>query len=316
MTGQILKLVMLGLLMFLSCLLTKGAPATVCGDSCLSSYIEPPARLKILSWNIGMLPILGIFKEKDDRAQAIGKALLKCDYDIIVFQEAFTFRSRIILGQALQECYPYAYGPVNGSKLSTRFNSGIWIISKVPLVVVKEIEFTTTAGFDAFARKGAVLLQGQFGGTTFQLIATHLQDDNYPQAIREIQLKEIYQKLIVPFSSANTPQIICGDFNTDEKTVGNYQRMLLGLNAEDGEITGSLKITFDDESNDAYKSIHPDPRRIDYILTRNSHLIQAISRRVAVIKSSWGNNKEYLSDHNGIEADIIFAKMDYLSKVD
>lgn len=37
-------------------------------------------RLKILSWNIGMLPVLDIFKDKDDRAEAIANALISCDY--------------------------------------------------------------------------------------------------------------------------------------------------------------------------------------------------------------------------------------------
>ena len=176
-------------------------------------------RLKILSWNIGMLPVLDIFKDKDDRAEAIANALISCDYDIIVFQEAFTAHSRGVLNQALHDQYPFAYGPVNGSPFSLKFNSGIWILSKVALEKKKEIEFTASAGFDSFARKGAVLFEGQFQNSSFQLIATHLQDDDYPQAIREQQLAEIFEQLIFPFSDMNTPQIICGDFNTDEKTM-------------------------------------------------------------------------------------------------
>ena len=76
-----------------------------------------------------------------------------------------------------------------------------------------------------------------------------------------------------------------------------------------------MKITFDDESNDVFKSTHPHPRRLDYVLTRNSHLIQWINQKVAVLKSKWGKNKEYLSDHNGLEAFIEFKSADYLTKV-
>jgi endonuclease/exonuclease/phosphatase family metal-dependent hydrolase len=259
-----------------------------------------------------MLPVLCLFKESDERAEAIASVLHNSAYDIIVFQEAFTCQARKILSHTLHENYPYAYGPANGSKFSTRFNSGIWILSKIPLLIKKEIEFTNTAGFDSFARKGAILLEGQFQSTTFQLIATHLQDDNYPKVIRDLQLKEIYENLIVPYSDLNTPQIICGDFNTDEKIADNYKGMLLSLNAEDGELSGKIKITFDDESNDAFKSNHPDPRQIDYVLTRNTRLILLISRRVAVLKSRWGRSKEYLSDHHGIEADILFRQIDLL----
>jgi endonuclease/exonuclease/phosphatase family metal-dependent hydrolase len=91
--------------------------------------------------------------------------------------------------------------------------------------------------------------------------------------------------------------------------------MLTILNAEDGIISGKVKITFDDESNDTFKSNHPNPRLIDFILTRNSNLIQWISRRVAVLKLQWGNGHEYLSDHHGLEAVIVFRKGEFLSKV-
>ena len=272
-------------------------------------------QLKILSWNIGMLPVLDLFKEKDDRAEAIANALISCDYDIIVFQEAFTAHSRAVLNHALHDQYPFAYGPVNGTFFSLKFSSGIWILSKVALEKKKEIEFTASAGFDSFARKGAVLFEGQFQNSSFQLIATHLQDDDYPQAIRNQQLEEIFEKLIFPFSDMKTPQIICGDFNIDEKRVENYEGMLTILNSENGAISGKTKITFDDESNDAFKPAHANPRMIDYILTRNSNVIQWISRRVAVLKFRWGKGAEYLSDHNGIEAAIVFRKGDYLSKV-
>ena len=115
--------------------------------------------LKILSWNIGMLPVLDLFKEKDDRAEAIANALSLCDYDIIVFQEAFTAHARAVINHTLHDQYPYAYGPANGSKFSLKFNSGIWILSKVPLQKKKEIEFTTSAGIDYILTRNANVIQ-------------------------------------------------------------------------------------------------------------------------------------------------------------
>ena len=270
--------------------------------------------LRILSWNIGMLPVIDLFSDKDDRAEAIASVLKSSDYDIIVFQEAFSSAGRSILRHILHEKYPYTYGPVNRSFLSLKCNSGIWIISRMPLSVKKEIEFTSSAGFDGFARKGAILLEGRFMSIPFQLLATHLQDDSYPQYIREQQLNEMYDKLILPFSDPGIPQIICGDFNTNNKVSEYYNGMLDRLNAEDGEISGKVKITFDDESNDAYRSAHPDPRQIDYILVRNSYFINRIIRKISVLKSSWGKGKEYLSDHNGVEASIELRKLDYYSR--
>ena len=81
--------------------------------------------------------------------------------------------------------------------------------------------------------------------------------------------------------------------------------------------SGSMQITFDDPSNDVFHSEKPKPRVIDYILTRNSDKIGYVDRRVALLTSKWGMNKEYLSDHNGIEATIEFknTQIPYLSNV-
>ena len=278
------------------------------------SLSEKTSKLKILSWNIGMLPVMDLFNEDDDRPQAISNALRNCDYDIIVFEEAFRPGARSVIKKQLQNQYPYVYGPVNKSLISLRISSGLWILSKIPLEVMKSIEFSVSDGFDSFARKGAVLLEGEYQGSLFQLVATHLEDDEYPQDIREKQLKEIFEKLLTPFAEPDVPQIICGDFNTDEKIEKSYLGMLNILNAQDGIISGKMKFTFDDLDNDAFQSSRPDPRRIDYILTRNSQSLLRISRKVAILKSKWGGNKEYLSDHNGLEAAIEFKKTDYLTK--
>ena len=307
--------IILHFLLVFASLMAKGNHFSATDLTGIDSISITRHHLTILSWNIGMLPVVDIFKEKDERAQAIGNALSGKDYDIIVFQEAFTSYARNVIGQTLHDQYPYTYGPVNRGLFSLKVNSGIWILSKFPLKIRKEIEFTVAAGMDEFAKKGAVLLEGVFYGTPFQLIATHLQDDDYPQTIREQQLSEIYEKLIIPFSGTDMPQIICGDFNTDEKAVENYRGMLTILDADDREISGALKVTFDDISNDVFKSLHPDPRRIDYVLTRNSNCIQRMNERVAVLKSRWGENREYLSDHNGLEAVIEFKQVDYLTKV-
>ena len=315
MSNQTIRILLINCLLTFTGLLGYGNQMNIYDSLTMDTITCNSTLLKILSWNIGMLPVLDLFKEKDERAEAIANALSLCDYDIIVFQEAFTAHARDVINHTLHDRYPYAYGPANGSKFSLKFNSGIWILSKVPLQKKKEIEFTASAGFDSFARKGAVLFEGEFQNNSFQLIATHLQDDDYPQAIRNQQLEEIFEKLIFPFSDMRTPQIICGDFNIDEKKVENHQGMLTILNAEDGAISGKTKITFNDETNDAFISTHANPRMIDYILTRNSNVIKWISRRVAVLKYRWGRGTEYLSDHHGIEAAIVFRKGDYLSKV-
>jgi endonuclease/exonuclease/phosphatase family metal-dependent hydrolase len=277
------------------------------------SFTHDGAKLKILSWNIGLLPYIDFFSEGLNRAAYIAHELSSTEYDVVVFQEVFSARARKILKKSLQEKYPFIYGPFNRSGMTVKFSSGLFILSKIPLRVIREIEFSEASGFDCFARKGAVLLEGKIHQTKFHLIATHLQDDVYPQSIREKQLAEIHSALILPHSDPDIPQLICGDFNTNARQTENYQGMLTLLDAQDGSLSGPMQVTFDDESNDISNASNRNPRLIDYILARNTRLISHISRRVTVVKAKWAKNRHYLSDHHGVEALVVFRELQYLT---
>jgi len=94
---------------------------------------SPPEKIKILSWNIYMLPSIVMVKGKADRAQAIGEVLRNSDYDVIVFQEAFQRRARKKILQQLKESFPYQTGPANQKLVSLKTNSGIWIFNNHPI---------------------------------------------------------------------------------------------------------------------------------------------------------------------------------------
>lgn len=276
-----------------------------------SSSSYPPTdlkELKVLSWNIFMLPHL-VFKNSNRlRAAAIAKELNQSDYSIIVFQEAFDRKSRNIIREVLHENFPFFYGPVNNSSwYSTQTSSGLWIASKIPLNEIQSIRFDIASGFDRFANKGAILMEGEWHKQVFQLVATHIQSDDYGWEIREQQIRDIHNKLLKPYSKDGIPQIICGDFNTDHAETNHYTMMLSVMDAEDGNLSGVEKYSFSSEDNDITKGLNEKPRLIDYILLRNSSAVRSISRQIAVIKNIWGINHHSLSDHNAIEASIAFS---------
>jgi len=264
-------------------------------------HAQSSTHLKVLSWNIGALPYIEELRNKTDRLNSISSALVtQKTYDIIIFEESFTNKSRQIIENKLHDMYPYSYGPISST---LKFNSGLWILSKIPLKMKKEIVFKNSKGFDFLARKGAALFTGEIDNIQFQLIITHLEDDNYPQDIRNKQLTQIYKQLLVVYSDSKVPQIICGDFNTDQKNKKDYSDLINKLDVQNDTIHG--KFTFDDEDNDIYKS-NNNPRVIDYILIRNSQFIKNIKRDVIIFKNKWKKGY-YLSDHNAIEADIDFC---------
>lgn len=263
-------------------------------------------KLKILTWNIYMLPHCSWLKGNCNRAAEIAEKLKSSDYDIIVFEEAFDFRARRILQKQLMGSFPFMYGPANLSFFSLKTSSGIWVVSKIPLKKIREIEYHNRYGIDAMARKGAVMFQGEWKGNDFQLIGTHLQADS-PDQVRREQCGEIYRTLLKKYSRHNVPQFVCGDFNIEMQDSTNYQFMLKTLDAENGNMDGDIHTSFDEIDNTLAQKPHGKKWLIDYILVRNSQLIQNIHRKVSIFHGQHQNKATDLSDHYAIEATIDFG---------
>ena len=262
-------------------------------------------HLKILSWNIYMLPNPANPKNKLTKAQIIGDYLANCEYDILVLQEAFDYRARNIITDCLKENYPYRIGPGNARNFSFKTNSGIWILSKIPISLVHEIDFTNCQGIDCFSRKGAVMVEGNFNEQAFQLVGTHLESGG-PDKIRVKQFQEIKNLLLEPNKKSMVPQIICGDFNTEMEDEVNYPILKEILNVENFEVCGEVKYSSDGKANDL-KSYSKDQCIIDYIFLRpNGHIIRSIKTYISAITKSWKKGHRDLSDHYAISAEIVF----------
>ena len=265
-------------------------------------------ELNILTWNIYMLPYCSVINGNHQRAKIIAAKIKNLAYDIIVFQEAFDHRSRKIIRKQLSQVFPFQYGPVNESGFSFRTNSGIWVISKIPLREKEEIEFSHRYGIDAMARKGAILLEGNWEGNLFQLLGTHLQADS-PDSIRREQCNEIAERLLQKYKIDQVPQIICGDFNIETKDTINYRHMLTTLNARNGKLEGKIQSTYDEVENLLAKKEGGKKSIIDYILVSNAEIIKNIQRKVSVFKEVMEDKTIDLSDHYGIEASINFQSV-------
>ena len=271
-----------------------------------SDTTEGP-KLKVLSWNIYMLPPIVARPGKKERAYAIVEQLKKGEYDVIVFQEAFLHKAREIISTGLDSIYKYTYGPANSSKPNIKTSSGVWVISKTPLRELGQIEFSTKVGIDKWARKGALMLEGEFNGNPFQVLGTHLQSENH-QDVREKQMDQIYIELISKYKNDGVPQIICGDMNTENDMKEHYCHMLNCLDAEDGAMTTSttnIEVeTYDGENNELAQFYGAKKKNtLDYILLRaNGKKIHSVQRYVSVMKKG----KKHLSDHYGVVCEVKF----------
>lgn len=261
------------------------------------------SNLKVLSWNIYMLPAVAVRPGKRDRAYAIVDELQKSDFDVIVFQEAFLPAARRIIYQGLKEKYAYNYGPANSEGISFKANSGIWVLSNTPLEVLGTIQFNDCSGIDCWARKGAMLLQGEANGKKFQILGTHLQSENASE-IREKQMDQMFVELLLKHREQNVPQIVCGDLNTESDIKEHYCAMLDCLDAEDGDMESVEKCTYDGVNNEIAQSYGAKSKfTLDYILLRaNGAKMKTVKRFVSIMKKG----KKHLSDHYGVICEVKF----------
>lgn len=248
-----------------------------------------------------MLPRFAKITGKRQRAALIAAKMKAAQFDILVFQEAFLGDARRIIYKALEDHFPYEYGPAN-RKFSIKTNSGIWVLSRIPLLPLAEIDYSDCVGFDdCFARKGAMLLQGEWNRRKFQLLGTHLQAGG-PDSIRHRQYVEIRQ-LLDRFQSPEILQIIAGDFNTGDTDTAQYRDMLATLDAVDGPLSIQVQKTDQGYPNDLHSNGLRSFRIIDYIFLRPCRSQPQIERDYLQYQSPWGRHQD-LSDHFGVAARI------------
>lgn len=236
------------------------------------------------------------------RAKAIGEVLKNSDADVIVFQEAFHPGARKIIRTLLEEQFPYEAGPANKSAWSLKASSGIWILSRHPIIAQQTIAYQMRTGVDALARKGALLVELSVNDHVVQVIGTHLQNSG-PAWIRQLQCAELYHRLLKPSLKSGVPQVVCGDFNIRQSSE-EYAQMLETLHSQDGSLSGAARFTFHRGENDLHSEPGNSADLIDYILlaNHNGHLVQ--ERQIKMLRKKWCASHVDLSDHYALQAEI------------
>lgn len=268
---------------------------------------DTAVRLRILTWNIQMLPRWAIKKGQKMRAEQIISNLLKQDVDVIVFEEVFDVGIRSLLRVALFPKFPFQVGVYN-KKWSWRQNNGVLVISSVPMRELKHIFYKESHGTDGLANKGAVLVEGNKKGKKFQLVATHLQSmqDAPAQLVRDSQYMQIKRELLAPFAKPNVPQLVIGDLNTPKHLTVDYERMLNSLGMKDTPITDERPFTWDKTNSWNTDYANEPNSQLDYILIDAQRTLSKLSNLMIYRPFIMQKTKRIdLADHYGIFGEIL-----------
>ena len=245
--------------------------------------------LTILSWNIKMLTApYGWLHNRVERAENIVHTLNTAEnYDVILFQEVFSGRIRKLMYKGLQSIYPYQLIPKDQSCIG-KSNSGLWVVSKSPIMLIDEIVFSNQKNWDALSSKGAKLYSVVQDGQEFHIINTHMQADynKKNKNIRTQQYTEIHEKLILPNKNNEIPLILCGDLNIYKPV--QLMDMLEKLKLKNGPLVGSLQFSTTGENAEL----------LDYILVKSDNFqFNSIERKIVNMSKIQQINPESLSDH-------------------
>ncbi|MBX7224450.1 MAG: endonuclease/exonuclease/phosphatase family protein [Chitinophagales bacterium] len=272
---------------------------------------KPFPTIKILSWNIYMLPPLIKFTDKKERAKYIGHLLKNSDYDVLVLQETFHPAARRIIIDSLKAAFPYIVEPPTTNKITLKTSSGITILCKHKMRLLGTITYNDKEGFDnKMARKGATMVEIEQDGFKYQLVGTHLNAGG-PGYVRIAQIQQMQTALIAKFANPETLLFIAGDFNIDRYAEPeDYTKTMeiLGLTTSHYSIDPnnlSLSATFE-----GIPLTYPG-ERIDFIFVKNNTAYSAMFHETPKISlNGWQNNHTELSDHNPVSC-TFFWKSPY-----
>jgi endonuclease/exonuclease/phosphatase family metal-dependent hydrolase len=189
---------------------------------CFSSQVQPrEIPLRVMSYNIfGMV----LVKNDHRRYRKIGEILKKQRAEgkaphILLIQEAFHERTKELWETA---GYPYRVLGPQGSMF--RMWSGLVVLSEYPIEHEGQIVYTTCAGIDCKAQKGAVRVKVKVPGypKPVRVINTHLQASYYDalhnpldatDTAREAQIHELND--FINETPKDSPLLVGGDFNVE-----------------------------------------------------------------------------------------------------
>lgn len=263
--------------------------------------------IKLLTWNVFMLPKPINFSKQKERTPLIGKALLNSNYDIILLQEAFIGRFRKDVGRLLKDKYPYQDHLTRSRRLFHFINSGLFILSRHPFEVLGWHYFNDCAHSDCLSSKGVLLVEVTTpSGKKVQIAMSHMQawDGKRALEVRRNQIDEI-KTLLDTYARPNVPQLLAGDLNIDGKTVTEYPLALSTLQMTSTSLEGPLNAT-NGFKVECYKTPGEasDGQWLDHFWlrtqgTESEVLYKKVRPFTAIMK---GNKECSLSDHYGVEA--------------
>lgn len=263
------------------------------------SECSVPKQLKILTLNVRNFPCCGC--GTNGNLSRILEICRSGDYDVLCFQEVWSWYARYLLGRERQHytdsfITPWKFG----------FNSGLAILTRHPIVESDLVTYSSYAGDENLVRKGAQWVRIRVDDEYTDIYNTHLQaggtsksvlrwvdrlrrEEHSAEDIKFLQINALINFIQKTHYTRQASGYLCGDFNlTPEYHIDAYIR---GASSTHGQPIHCTDI-FSPSMSALQGSSRDRKKRIDYIFALQEQTPQPI----AVITDKFGN----LTDHAAV----------------
>ncbi len=263
-------------------------------------------EVKLLTWNTFLIPPPWNITKQKMRTQIMLKQLPKLEHEVIFFQEAFYDGPRKKIIHAMKKTHPFTAVPTKGKKIYHIQDSGLFAVSKYPMVLKDVVIFKDCAKADCLSSKSAMLVEVTLPSQKkVQFINTHLQAWNETKiyTIRRKQLADI-KAMMARHYQTEIPQILVGDLNIDGNLAWEYHDSLSFMNMTSGNLIGDLNSTNGYSTEGCYKKPGEDGpgEWLDHVWINATTSAMIHSRKVLPIEGELQGKFCPLSDHYALEA--------------
>lgn len=285
-------------------------------DFALISFSSNAEELRMLAWNVYMLPAPIKFSKQKERTslQIVALSSVIAENDVLVLTEAFQSRYKKLILKHLSGAYPHHVIQKKQRGFLKFISSGVMILSKYPFKFLGQIYFKDCAIADCLATKGALLIEVMLPqGQRVQILGTHMQSSNSEKifAVRRSQVEQS-RGLLDEFRESGVPQIVAGDLNIDSQAEVEFAEMILALGLE--PLADHMKwVNTLAEKMDCFgKNYDGSEENLDHILLRKNESSAALSSEVLYpLRAIYSSKRECdLSDHHPVQSVLLFGSRD------
>lgn len=261
---------------------------------------EKVAEIKMLTYNVWGLP-WPFGKNVKNRMEMIGPTLQQ--YDIVALQEAFSGHAKI-----LAETAAFPYQEWHRKKKAFKMKaSGLFIMSKFPIIKKEFLYFKNCTSYDCMDSKGVLFIRVKHPELgPVDIYNTHYQSENTPTGSK-IRLTDNNKAMqtIYDHNKSIFPVVLMGDFNmlpgspeyVDLKARMKLHDIFREKNPEDPGYT------YDPSQNKNATGV--DKERLDYIFVPYKNHIRFMIKE-AKLAYNQAFDDVMPSDHFGVSSTIEF----------